>query len=170
VGDVTDPSKADPRAAGPDVDDLAHDLWLVTGGLVRALEGGNTLPIIPGAVLRFLDRQGAMTSSELAARRRVRPQTMAVTVKELLALGYVEGSPHPVDGRKVLLDITDAGREAVRVDRAGRVERLATGLRAGASAAELAAVLQALPVLVRLVEDLDGRLTEPLAADGSHPG
>jgi len=144
------------------VDDLAHDLWLVTGGLVRALEGGNSLAIIPGAVLRFLEREGAMTSSELAARRRVRPQTMAVTVKELLALGYVTGTPHPVDGRKTLLDITDAGREAVRADRAGRVERIAEGLRSG-SATDLDAVAAALPVLVRLIDDLDGRLTEPLA-------
>ena len=39
-----------------------------------------------------------MTFSDLAARRRVRPQTMAVTVKELLEAGYLATNPHPVDG------------------------------------------------------------------------
>lgn len=158
-GDLTD----DVSDVTDDVTDLAHDLWLVTGSLVRALEGTNTLPIIPGAVLRHLDRKGPMTSSDLAVRRGVRPQTMSVTVKELLAAGYVEGAPHPEDGRKVLLHLTDAGRTAVTQDRAGRVRRIAEGLRADRPEEDLQALAAALPVLARLVGDLGGNLGEPLA-------
>ena len=145
------------------VEDLAHDLRLVTGALVRSIEGGNTLPPITGAVLGLLARQGAMTSSDLAGRRRVRPQTMAVTVKELLDAGHVTTSPHPVDGRKILLDLTDSGRAAVLSDRDGRVRRIAEGLRAGVPAEELAAIERVVPVLARLVDELGGSLDEPLA-------
>lgn len=147
----------------PDVEDLAHDLRLVTGALVRSIEGGNTLPPITSAVLGVLARQGAMTSSDLAARRRVRPQTMAVTVKELLDAGYVATSPHPVDGRKILLDLTDTGRTAVLTDRSGRVRRIAEGLGGGVSAQDLATLEAAVPVLARLVDELGGVLDEPLA-------
>lgn len=150
---------------GGDLEDLAHDLWLVTGGLVRALEATNTLPVIPGAVLRYLERNGPLTSSDLAVRRGVRPQTMAVTVKELAAAGYLRGTPHPQDGRKVLLELTDEGRSAVTADRRSRVTRIAQGLGADRSPEELRALIVALPVLVRLVEDLGGSLGEPLAAN-----
>lgn len=146
----------------PDVEDLAHDLRLVTGALIRSVEGGNTLPPITGAVLGLLARQGAMTSSDLAARRRVRPQTMAVTVKELLEAGYLTTNPHPVDGRKILLDLTGQGRAAVLADRDGRVRRIADGLAAGLPPADLEALARAVPVLARLVEDLGGTLDEPL--------
>jgi DNA-binding MarR family transcriptional regulator len=146
----------------PNVEDLAHDLRLVTGALVRSIEGGNTLPPITGAVLGLLVRQGPMTSSDLAARRRVRPQTMASTVKELLDAGYVSTRPHPVDGRKILLDLTDAGRAAVLSDRVDRVRRIAGGLRAGVPADDLDAVRRVVPVLARLVVELGGSLDEPL--------
>lgn len=147
----------------PDVENLAHDLRLVTGALIRSVEGGNTLPPITGAVLGLLARQGAMTSSDLAARRRVRPQTMAVTVRELLEAGYLTANPHPVDGRKILLDLTERGRAAVLDDRDGRVRRIADGLAAGLPPADLEALARAVPVLARLVEDLGGTLDEPLA-------
>lgn len=146
----------------PDVEDLAHDLRLVTGALIRSVEGGNTLPPITGAVLGLLARQGAMTSSDLAARRRVRPQTMAVTVKELLEAGYLTTTPHPVDGRKILLDLTGQGRAAVLADRDGRVRRIADGLATGLPPTDLEALARAVPVLARLVEDLGGTLDEPL--------
>ncbi|WP_380158213.1 MarR family winged helix-turn-helix transcriptional regulator [Kineococcus sp. R86509] len=146
----------------PDVEDLAHDLRLVTGALIRSVEGGNTLPPITGAVLGLLARRGAMTSSDLAALRRVRPQTMAVTVKELLEAGYLATAPHPVDGRKILLDLTARGRTAVLADREGRVRRIADGLGAGLPDADLQTLARAVPVLARLVDDLGGAIDEPL--------
>jgi DNA-binding MarR family transcriptional regulator len=152
-----------PDVTTPDVVDLAHDLRLVTGALIRSIEGGNTLPPITGAVLGLLDRRGAMTSSDLAGLRRVRPQTMAVTVKELLGSGYVTTTPHPVDGRKILLDLTERGRAAVVSDREGRVGRIAEGLSAGLSPSDLAVLARAVPVLARLVDDLGGAVDESLA-------
>jgi DNA-binding MarR family transcriptional regulator len=151
-----------PEPSTPDVVDLAHDLRLVTGALIRSVEGGNTLPPITGAVLGSLARRGAMTSSDLAVLRRVRPQTMAVTVKELLEAGYVETRPHPVDGRKILLDLTEHGRSAVAADREGRVRRIADGLDAGLSPADLRVLARAVPVLARLVDGLGGTIDEPL--------
>lgn len=143
--------------------DLAHDLRLVVGALSRSVNEQNALSPIQSVVLGTLAREGAMTSSDLAARRRVRPQTMAVTVKELLGLGHLTTTAHPVDGRKVLIDLSPAGRDAVAADRAGRAGRLAAGLRAHVGADDLAVLTDAVHVLAALAERLGSPLDEPLA-------
>ncbi|GAA0300081.1 MarR family winged helix-turn-helix transcriptional regulator [Kineococcus aurantiacus] len=152
-----------------DTRDLAHDLRLVFGALGRSVNEDNALPPIRSVVLGTLDREGAMTSSDLAARRRVRPQTMAVTVKELVGLGWLTTTPHPADGRKVLLDLSDEGRAVLRADREGRVRRIADGLRQHLRPADLDTLADAVHVLAHLTERLGGSLGEPLLTASRPP-
>jgi DNA-binding MarR family transcriptional regulator len=50
-----------------------------------------------------------LSTNELAALERVRPQSMSITVKALEDDGLVSRRPHPTDGRTALLQLTRKG-------------------------------------------------------------
>ncbi|GGH37058.1 MarR family winged helix-turn-helix transcriptional regulator [Microbacterium album] len=64
-------------------------------------------------VLTVLQRRPGITSSELARRSLVRPQTMAGTIDALLGAGLVRREDDPAHARRKLLFLTPAGSEAV---------------------------------------------------------
>lgn len=72
------------------------------------------------AVLGVLFREGERTVGQLAAAERVRPPSMTRTVRCLEEDGLVARSPHPTDGRQVLVALTDAGRALVLAERRRR--------------------------------------------------
>jgi DNA-binding MarR family transcriptional regulator len=141
-----DAGPADPADPGQ----VAARLRLAVGALVRATRGADGLAPIPAAVLDLLDRDGPMTTADLAARRQVRHQTMAATVSELHNLGYVAAVPDRADGRKKLLSLTAAGRAVLDDDRRGRVRRLAEAIGRTLSNDELSALDRALPLVERI--------------------
>lgn len=141
------------REANPD--QVAARLRTVVGELVRAARGDDTLAPIPAAVMDLLDREGALTTADLAARRRVRHQTMAVTITDLRKLGYVSAGPHPVDGRKKVLRLTADGRSALNDDRKGRVKRLSDAV-ATLSGEEVGALADALVLIERVAAVIAG--------------
>lgn len=59
--------------------------------------------------LAVLRRRPGITSSELARRSFVRPQSMAATLVPLVEAGYARRENDPEHGRQILLYITDAG-------------------------------------------------------------
>ncbi|ASW53327.1 MarR family winged helix-turn-helix transcriptional regulator [Plantactinospora sp. KBS50] len=65
------------------------------------------------SALTSVELAGALTPRELADAERVQPPTMTRTVAKLEERGLVRRSPHPTDGRQVLLSTTDAGREVL---------------------------------------------------------
>jgi DNA-binding MarR family transcriptional regulator len=107
-------------ATTTDTATLASELRVVLGQLVRRLRAEHRFPISHGTVLGRLDRTGPRSVSDLAAAERVRPQSMAQTVGDLEAEGLVERSPDPADGRRALVSLTAAGRDALDADRANR--------------------------------------------------
>jgi DNA-binding MarR family transcriptional regulator len=62
------------------------------------------------SVLTSLQLAGALTPRELADIERVQPPTMTKIVGKLEELGLVVRTPHPTDGRQVILSPTDQGR------------------------------------------------------------
>jgi DNA-binding MarR family transcriptional regulator len=130
----------------------AHELRLAVGSLVRAVNARGAVPAGQLAALGVLDRDGAATTSDLAARTRVRPQSMAATVQSLVARGLVEGRPHPTDGRKTLLAITDAGRDVLGGERDRREDRLAAAIDEALTPDERATLEAATPLLARLAD------------------
>jgi DNA-binding MarR family transcriptional regulator len=131
---------------------LASDLRVVFGQLVRRLRAENTFSLSQGAVLGRLDREGLRSVSDLAAAERVRPQSMAQTVGDLEADGLVTRAPDPTDGRRALVQLTDAGREKVLADRRRRDGWLATAIRDTLTPEEQEALARAVPLLRRLVD------------------
>ncbi len=129
----------------------ASELRIVLARLIRRLRAENTLPTTQAAVLVRLEHHGPQTTSALASAERVRPQSMAQTLTELQAAGFVGRRPHPIDRRRILIEITDAGLEALRADRELR-ERWLAGALAGLSRGEQETLLRAVPILQRLAQ------------------
>ena len=112
---------------------LASELRLSVMRLRRRLaverHPDNELSLGAMAVLGALHRNGELTLGELAAYERVQPPSMTRTVNCLQDDGYVVRRPHATDGRQVLVDLTDRGRETLLADRARRDAWLAQRLR-----------------------------------------
>jgi len=62
------------------------------------------------SALTSLQLAGALTPRELADVERVQPPTMTKIVGKLEDLGLVVRTPHPTDGRQVILAPTEQGR------------------------------------------------------------
>jgi DNA-binding MarR family transcriptional regulator len=108
--------------------DLAHDLRETVGRVLRRLRAEPGPPIGQLAVLSRLDRDGPASISDLAAADRMRPQSMAQTVRDLEDAGLVSRRPDPADGRRQLVELTDAGLETLLATRARREDWLTQAL------------------------------------------
>jgi DNA-binding MarR family transcriptional regulator len=78
--------------------------------------------------LTSLELAGALTPRELADVERVQPPTMTKIVAKLEERGLVGRSPHPTDGRQVILAATEAGRAVLAQFERARDEWLASRL------------------------------------------
>jgi DNA-binding MarR family transcriptional regulator len=130
----------------------AGELRIVLGQLVRRLRREYAFPIAHASVLSRLDREGAQTTSALAAAERIRPQSMSQTLLELEGDGYISRRPDPADRRQVLIELTDNGRARLREDRRRREGWLAEAIAANLSADEQQTLVDALPLLRRLAQ------------------
>src|SRR5690349_6886272 len=72
------------------------------------------------SALTSLELAGALTPRELADVERVQPPTMTKIVAKLEERGLLQRTPHPTDGRQVILAATEAGRAIVAEDRRAR--------------------------------------------------
>jgi DNA-binding MarR family transcriptional regulator len=91
------------------VAELAFELreTLSRGARLIRVESGP--PLSQLTVLGHLQRRGALSTNDLAAAERVRPQSMTITVRALENDDLVERRPHPTDGRTVLIQLTRKG-------------------------------------------------------------
>src|SRR5439155_20597053 len=101
------------------------------------------------SALTSLDLAGALTPRELAEAERVRPPTMTRIVAKLEERGLIGRSPHPTDGRQVILAATAAGRAVLAAHRRARDAWLAQRL-AGLSADERDTVARAIEIIERM--------------------
>jgi DNA-binding MarR family transcriptional regulator len=107
----------------PAIDPAAADLRLAVMRLARRLRALRTpgdLTLSGLSALGRLERDGAATTSELAAAERITPQSMSRPVADLAERGLVERVPHPSDGRQTLLRITAEGSRVIARDRQRR--------------------------------------------------
>lgn len=120
---------------------------------LRQLPVADGLPAPEMTALVRLDREGPATSSALAKAEQMSPQSMQVTVAALEERGLVERSTDPGDRRRVVLSLTEAGRDAVLHKRAMRTEQVAAAM-SRLTAEEVEALRAATPVLERLADVL----------------
>jgi DNA-binding MarR family transcriptional regulator len=137
---------------GADSGELASDLRVVLGQLIRRLRAEHRFSLSQGSVLGRLDREGPQSTSRLAAAERVRPQSMSQTVAELESQGLVERRPDPADRRSALIGLTVGGRTELYEDRRRREGWLAEALQESLTAAERRTLERAVRLLERLAE------------------
>jgi DNA-binding MarR family transcriptional regulator len=136
----------------PDIPLVASELRVVIGQLVRRLRAEHGFSLAQGAVLGRLDREGASSTSDLAAAERMRPQSMAQTVAELEEGGLISRRPDPQDGRRALLELTPKGRETLEGERRQRVGWLTQAITEQLTDEEQAALGEAVALLARLAD------------------
>jgi DNA-binding MarR family transcriptional regulator len=140
-------------AAAVDTTRLASELRMVLGHLMRRLRAEHRFSLSQGAVLGRLDREGTKSIGDLAVAERVRPQSMTQTISDLEGEGLIARRPDPADGRRILVELTDQGRETLQADRRQREGWLASAIAEDLSGQEQRTLMQALALLRRLAED-----------------
>lgn len=134
----------------PEAAAIAVDLRTAMGKLTRRVKDEDRIPLGQAAVLGALDRNGAMTTSDLAADQRVRPQSMARAVGLLMEQDLITRRAHPTDGRKSLVELSDAGRAALEAERGRRAGWLARAIEAELDDEERALLARSVALLERL--------------------
>ncbi|WP_109507600.1 MarR family winged helix-turn-helix transcriptional regulator [Nocardioides speluncae] len=87
---------------------------LVIGRLDAILKPhGLTFARYEALVLLVFSSRGSLPLGKMGERLQVHPTSVTSIVQRLTAAGLVRRVPHPEDGRTVLAEITDAGRELV---------------------------------------------------------
>ncbi|MFG1953136.1 MarR family winged helix-turn-helix transcriptional regulator [Micromonospora sp. NPDC048830] len=92
---------------------------------VRQARPVGDLTVTQLSALTSLMLAGALTPRELADVERVQPPTMTKIVAKLEERGLVQRTPHPTDGRQVILAATEGGRAVLDQFERARNEWLA---------------------------------------------
>jgi DNA-binding MarR family transcriptional regulator len=106
------------------------------------------------SVLTSLELAGALTPRELAEAERVQPPTMTKVLAKLEERGLIQRTPHPTDGRQVILSATEAGR-AVMVEHRRAKDQWLTRKLAGLSIVERDTLARAAEILNRIARQSD---------------
>lgn len=133
---------------------VAIDLRVVVARLLRQFrEAGADSAITPSqaSALTRLGKGGVSTVSALAAAEKVRPQSMAATVEALESAGFVIRSQDPHDGRRQIVDLTDAGWARLEGQKEAGTAWLEETLASRVSTEELRTIAAATAVLERVL-------------------
>ena len=111
---------------------LAHDLRLAVMRFSRRLRNqrvDTSVTLTQVSALSTLKRHGPMSPGELAAHERVQPPSMTRVVVALEAAGLVSRTPHPTDGRQVVIGLTRAAEDMLAAEARAREAWLAGQLQ-----------------------------------------
>ena len=89
---------------------------------IRANRGDADVTDSQLATMMRISREGATTPGRLADLEKVTPPSMNRTINSLEEFGHVRRTPSPDDARKVLVDLTPAGRLLIEETRRLRAE------------------------------------------------
>ena len=112
---------------------LAHEMRLSVMRLSRRLRNqrvDTSVTLTHLAALSTLKRHGPMSPGELAAYERVQPPSMTRVVGRLEEMGLVTRTPHPTDGRQVIIELSPAARDLLEADARAREAWLSERLQA----------------------------------------
>ncbi|MFF0456688.1 MarR family winged helix-turn-helix transcriptional regulator [Nocardia africana] len=132
---------------------VASDLRVAVSRLLRQLRAqaeGSDLTKSQSSVLIRLEQGGPATATQLAHAAGMRPQSMAKIVRALEEAGLIAGAPDPADGRKTVLDLTDAARDEFRTGRRAKEDWLTRVIEAEFTDAEIRQLADAVELLDRI--------------------
>lgn len=139
------------RESTPPLEGVVSDLTLAVGQLLRRLRSANPgdLNLSQSAVLARLERDGPMTTADLARAELMKPQSMKTILAGLEEEVCVEREPHPTDGRQILFAITRKGRDERKRRTAAKREWLLAQLEQF-DPQDVATLAAAIPLIRRL--------------------
>jgi DNA-binding MarR family transcriptional regulator len=135
--------------------ELASDLSLAVVRLTRHLRGrrvDSPVSLTQLSALATLSREGDMTPGALATREKVQPPSMTRVIASLAELGLVVRTPHPTDGRQVIVSLSAAGKELI-ADEASAREAWMTAQLEGLDEPQLTVLRDAVTIIGALVSD-----------------
>ena len=133
---------------------LSSELRIAVMRLARRLRqerATDTYTVSQLSALATLDRDGPLTLGALASAEKVQPPSMTRIVASLEQTGLVRRTPHPTDGRQILLRATPEGSKLLAADRKRRDAWLACRL-AELTEAERATLHEAAEILGRVAQ------------------
>lgn len=139
------------------VQDVAAALQLSIGLCLRGLrqaQAEDELTLPEASALKRLERTGPTTVTALAKEEQISVQSLGVTLAGLQTRNLLERCPDPDDGRRSILEITEAGRAALKDKDNARTELLVNALSSGFTSAELQQLMTAAPLIERLGQSL----------------
>ena len=139
-----------PPTESHDAAALAVELHAVLGLLARrarAATAATELTASQRSVAARLLREGPATTADLARAEFVRPQSMRMTLGALEERGLLARTPHPTDGRQVLVELSEAGRATMAGIMRTKQDWLTSAIAGDLDARQRAALAAALPVL-----------------------
>ena len=116
---------------------------------LRSARGGLSHSLL--STLVSVAKHGPLRLADLAQAELVSAPSITRLVAELEGKALVSRTPDPADGRASLIQVTDAGLEAVQVARRVRQQMVAELLEP-LTADEVTSIEAALPALERLIE------------------
>jgi DNA-binding MarR family transcriptional regulator len=132
---------------------VATDLRVAISRLLRQLRAqaeGSDLTKSQSSVLIRLEQGGPATATQLAHAAGMRPQSMAKIDRALEEAGLIAGAPDPADGRKTVLDLTEAARDEFRTGRRAKEDWLTRVIEAEFTDAEIRQLADAIELLDRI--------------------
>lgn len=114
----------DTRQRSDDERTLAARLRLAVVRLnrrLRAQHGGDQETTLTQLSALFtLHKHGPMSPGELAAKERVQPPSMTRVISALEDVGFLTRTPHPTDGRQIVIAVTEPGVAYVEAEVSAR--------------------------------------------------
>jgi DNA-binding MarR family transcriptional regulator len=114
------------------------------------------------SVLGTLRRNGAMSVGDLAAEEHSQVQSLTRPLADLERRGLVSRAPDAIDGRRVILSITPAGRQVIFTDAVQRRAWLAKAIDDKLTATERDLLHLAAQLLDRLADADPEPVPEPV--------
>jgi DNA-binding MarR family transcriptional regulator len=146
------PSDSPSESPDAPLDPVAADLMLALGQLVRRLRteaSPGDLNLSQASALARLERDGPMTTADLARAEAMKPQSMKAILASLEEDDCVEREPHPTDGRQILFKPTEKGLEERRQRTVAKRQWLVDALTQ-LDRAEVDLLVAAIPLISRL--------------------
>ena len=131
---------------------LSHELRLAVMRFSRRLRNqrvDTSVTLTHLAALSTLKRHGPMSPGELAGHERVQPPSMTRVVVALEGMGLVTRTPHPTDGRQVIIGLTSTAEDLLTEEARAR-EAWLSGQLQELTAEERAVLREAAEIMDKL--------------------
>ncbi|AQA24256.1 winged helix DNA-binding domain protein [Rhodococcus sp. MTM3W5.2] len=104
------------------------------------------------SALASLSADGPMTPGALAAKERVQPPSMTRVIASLADLGLVVRTPHPTDGRQIIVSLSDSGQALVTDETSAR-EKWMNDRLAALDDSQIAVLRESVEIISSMVSD-----------------